>query len=108
MKKIVRLTESDLSRIIKRVVNEQEDNDTNFCDAEIDKGLLDYHNKLKDDLKIMMDKYNTMDFDCDLDEAMVFNILFDPIYKRFDSLLQLNPKVDKTKYLNYLKNKYKF
>ena len=48
-----------------------------------------------------------MSFDCDLDKAMVFTMMFDKIYDRFGALIQLSVKgVDVDQYVEHLKNKY--
>jgi len=44
MKKIIRLTESDLARIVKRVIKENEDEDENLWDV-------DNYNRFVDDVK---------------------------------------------------------
>jgi hypothetical protein len=104
----MKLTERDLSRIVRRVINEQDETNTNFCEiAEVDQNILNLHLKLNDDLNEMIKKLNSMSFDCDLDKAMVFTMMFDKIYDRFGALMQLSVKgVDVDQYVEHLKNKY--
>jgi len=51
MKKIVRLTESDLVRLVKKVINEQSETDTRLKNIDLTKFLDDYSNKLSNILK---------------------------------------------------------
>jgi hypothetical protein len=115
MKRTIKLTERDLSRIVKRVMNEQDEimsggtqSPNNFCeDAKVDQSLVDSYIELSDDLSEMVEKFNGLSFDCDLDEAMAFSIMFDKMYGRYNQLLQLRPSgIDGKQYMNYLVKKY--
>jgi hypothetical protein len=102
-----RLTERDLNRIIRKVISEQETN-TNFCgDADVDEELLNYHIEIIDEYKNMMEKINNMSFDCDLDRAMVFDMLSRPIFEKQQRLLRFRIKnIDVNEYVKHLKSKY--
>lgn len=51
MKKIIRLTESDLTRIIKRTINEMEDDDKNWDDHEEEDDFSDFDNTMYDGME---------------------------------------------------------
>ena len=106
MKRIIRLTENDLSSIVKRVINEQQ---TNFCDnAVYDKQ--NYQNNFNN-INGMIDqlkKLQSMDFDCELDKFMVFDITMRNIFEKYGNLLEprFPTGINQSEYLNHLKQKY--
>ena len=101
-----RLTERDLSRIVKRVINEQEGDD--FCkDAVVDENQSMGHLQILEDIKGMVKKHDTLISDCNLDTVMSFILMFEPIVEKYNSLLQLDIEgIDIEKYIKHLKEKY--
>jgi hypothetical protein len=100
-----RLTERDLSRIVRRVIKEQE---TNFCEeAEYnEQQALDHLNVLQD-VKNMVKKYDEIIPECDLDNVVIFTMMFSKIVNKWEQLLQLDiDGIDMEEYIKHLKDKY--
>jgi hypothetical protein len=53
MKKIIRLTESDLTRIVRRVINEKEEGETSFDFSQINNKLLSDFFTVKNDFRYL-------------------------------------------------------
>lgn len=93
MKKIIRLTEGDLIRLIKRVINEGEDDRINKELERINRGeaskmqLILYKKRLSraDDISELIELYNDVDNDMDIDEGVQERLL-DSIYEKYVSL----------------------
>ena len=102
-----RLTERDLSRIVKRVIKEQEEGD-DFCkDAVVDENQSMRHLQILEDIKGMVKKHDNLLSDCNLDAVMSFILMFEPIVEKYNSLLQLDIEgIDVEKYIKHLKEKY--
>ena len=102
-----RLTERDLTRLVKRVINEQEGGD-DFCkNAKVDKSDTMRHLQILEDIKNMTKKHENLVVDCDLDAVMSFSLMFGPIVEKYNSLIQLDiDGIDVEKYKKHLKKKY--
>jgi hypothetical protein len=102
-----RLTERDLSRIVKRVINEQEEGD-DFCkDAVVDETHAMRHLQILEDIKNMTEKHDRLISDCNLDAVMSFILMFEPIVEKYNTLMQLDIEgIDVGKYIKHLKKKY--
>ena len=101
-----RLTERDLSRIVRRVMNEQQE--TNFCEeAEYnEQQALDHLNVLQD-VKDMVKKYDEIIPECDLDNVVIFTMMFSKIINKWEQLLQLDiDGINMEEYIKHLKDKY--
>lgn len=103
-----RLTERDLSRIVRQVIKEQEEGDDDFCkDAVVDKNQSMRHLQILEDIKNMVEKHDTIISDCDLDAVVSFILMFEPIVEKYNSLFQLDIEgIDVEKYIKHLKGKY--
>lgn len=106
MKRTIKLTERDLSRIVKRVINEQEEN--NFCkDANYDRQQALNHLDVLQDVKNMVKKYDDIVPECELDNVIIFIMMFSKIVNKWEQLLQLDiDGIDMEEYIKHLKSKY--
>ena len=102
-----RLTERDLSRIVRHIIKEQEEGD-DFCkDAKVDKADVMRHLQILEDIKNMTKKHDKLIVDCDLDAVMSFILIFETIVEKYNSLIQLDiDGIDAQKYIKHLKKKY--
>ena len=102
-----RLTERDLSRIVRHIIKEQEEGD-DFCkDAKVDKADTMRHLQILEDIKNMTKKHEKLVVDCDLDAVMSFILMFEPIVEKYNALIQLDiDGIDAEKYIKHLKKKY--
>ena len=102
-----RLTERDLSRIVRHIIKEQEEGD-DFCkDAKVDKADTMRHLQILEDIKNMTKKHEKLVVDCDLDAVMSFILMFEPIVEKYNALIQLDiDGIDAQKYIKHLKKKY--
>jgi hypothetical protein len=102
-----RLTERDLSRIVRYVIKEQEEGD-DFCkNAKVSKADTMRHLQVLDDIKNMTKKHDQLVGDCDLDAVMSFILMFEPIVEKYNALIQLDiDGIDAEKYIKHLKKKY--
>jgi hypothetical protein len=102
-----RLTERDLSRIVRHVIKEQEEGD-DFCkNAKVDKADTMRHLQILEDIKNMTKKHDKLVVDCDLDAVMSFILMFEPIVEKYNALIQLDiDGIDAEKYIKHLKKKY--
>jgi len=102
-----RLTERDLSRIVRHVIKEQEEG-KDFCeDAKVDKADTMRHLQILEDIKNMTKKHDQLVVDCDLDAVMSFILMFEPIVEKYNALIQLDiDGIDAEKYIKHLKKKY--
>jgi hypothetical protein len=102
-----RLTERDLSRIVRYVIKEQEEGD-DFCEnAKVDNADVTRHLQVLEDIKNMTKKHDQLIVDCDLDAVMSFILMFEPIVEKYNELIQLDiDGTDAEKYIKHLKKKY--
>ena len=102
-----RLTERDLTRLVRHIIKEQEEGD-DFCkDAKVDKADAMRHLQILEDIKNMTKKHDKLIVDCDLDAVMSFILLFEPIVEKYTALIQLDiDGIDAEKYIKHLKKKY--
>ena len=102
-----RLTERDLSRIVRHIIKEQEEGD-DFCkDAKVDKADVMRHLQILEDIKNMTKKHANLVVDCNLDAVMSFILMFEPIVEKYNALIQLDiDGIDAQKYIKHLKKKY--
>ena len=111
-----RLTERDLSRIVRRIIKEQDEtmsggiqSSNNFCeDAVVDETHAMRHLQILEDIKNMTEKHDRLISDCDLDAVMSFILMFEPIVEKYNTLMQLDIEgIDVEKYIKHLKEKYR-
>ena len=102
-----RLTERDLTRLVRHIIKEQEEGD-DFCkDAKVDKADTMRHLQILEDIKNMTKKHDQLVVDCDLDAVMSFILMFEPIVEKYNALIQLDiDGIDAEKYIKHLKKKY--
>ena len=102
-----RLTERDLTRLVRHIIKEQEEGD-DFCkDAKVDKADTMRHLQILEDIKNMTKKHEKLVVDCDLDAVMSFILMFEPIVEKYNALIQLDiDGIDAQKYIKHLKKKY--
>ena len=102
-----RLTERDLTRLVRHIIKEQEEGD-DFCkDAKVDKADAMRHLQILEDIKNMTKKHDKLIVDCDLDAVMSFILMFEPIVEKYNALIQLDiDGIDAQKYIKHLKKKY--
>ena len=102
-----RLTERDLTRLVRHIIKEQEEGD-DFCkDAKVDKADTMRHLQILEDIKNMTKKHEKLVVDCDLDAVMSFILMFEPIVEKYNALIQLDiDGIDAEKYIKHLKKKY--
>jgi hypothetical protein len=110
MKRIIRLTESDLSRIVRRVINEQDTVDNEYCDINF------YSKHLKsnyDNIQGIIDKLVSAEnatYDCDAHKYYIRQMLVGMLFDVAENQIQSGPFVgDKYKnFINFLMNRYDF
>ena len=102
-----RLTERDLSRIVRHVIKEQDEGD-DFCEnAKVDNADITRHLQVLEDIKNMTKKHDQLIVDCDLDTVVSFILMFEPIVEKYNELIQLDiDGIDAEKYIKHLKKKY--
>ena len=102
-----RLTERDLSRIVRRVIKEQDESD-NFCeDAVVNTNHLRKHLEVLQDIETMKERFDQFLLRCDLDAAMVFILMFEPIVQKYNELTDLDIEgIDIEEYIKHLREKY--
>jgi hypothetical protein len=87
-------------------MNEQQE--TNFCEeAEYnEQQALDHLNVLQD-VKDMVKKYDEIIPECDLDNVVIFTMMFSKIVNKWEQLFQLDiDGIDMEEYIKHLKDKY--
>ena len=102
-----RLTERDLTRLVRHIIKEQEEGD-DFCkNAKVDTADVMRHLQILEDIKNMTKKHAKLIVDCDLDAVMSFILMFEPIVEKYNALIQLDiDGIDAQKYIKHLKKKY--
>jgi len=104
-----KLTERDLSRIVRRVINEQ-DNSNNFCeDAVVDTNHVNNHLGVLEDITKMKERFDKLrfNFDCNLDAVMTFILMFEPIVQKYNELTDLDIEgIDIEEYIKYIRDRF--
>jgi hypothetical protein len=107
MKKIIRLTERDLNRIVRRVVNEQDEPD--YCTKVDDKLESKNFTGFMFDVDTLSEKINYMKTTCDFEKyaLMVFRLkdIVDREISRFDTFKQYYD-IDVNNLKNDLRQRY--
>jgi hypothetical protein len=87
-------------------MNEQQE--TNFCEeAEYNEQQALDHLKVLQDVKDMVKKYDEIIPECDLDNVVIFTMMFSKIVNKWEQLLQLDiDGIDMEEYIKHLKDKY--
>ena len=105
-----RLTERDLSRIVRRVINEQEVEgpDNEYCDINF------YSKQLKsnyDDIQGIIDQLVSAEnatYDCDAHKYYIRQMLVGELYESVKNQVLSGPYVDSKNLIKFLMNRYDF
>jgi hypothetical protein len=103
-----RLTERDLSRIVRRVINEQDTVDNEYCDINF------YSKQLKsnyDDIQGIIDKLVSAEnatYDCDAHKYYIRQMLVGELYESVKDQVLSGPYTQRKNLINFLMNRYDF
>ena len=103
-----RLTERDLSRIVRRVINEQDEVTNEDCDTNF------YSKQLKsnyDDIQGIIDQLVSAEnatYDCDAHKYYIRQMLVGELYESVKNQVLSGPYVDSKNLINFLMDRYDF
>jgi len=105
-----RLTERDLSRIVRRVINEQEEVNNEYCDSNFYSDNLKYnYDKVQEVIDKIIAAENAT-YDCDSQKYYVRQMLITMLFDVSENLIMSGPFVgdDNKNLINFLMNRYDF
>jgi len=105
-----RLTERDLSRIVRRVVNEQDEVNNEYCDTNFySDNLKSNYDKIQEVIDKLIEAENAT-YDCDSHKYYIRQMLIGMLFDVAENQIQSGPFVgdDYKNLINFLMDRYDF